>query len=251
MTGVDLGHLGADALGHVLQHALVEGLVLAGDDCPAWLGAPGGIFQLDTEGGQVNWHLGVFQESSVRIGHVSRKARLERTGLQETVAIGSRLDHELRRCRVALILLRGRFDYIRRRSGDVDQASDLGDDAGFRNHNATPGVADENGRAVLASKLPLAKDIEDFDLTGTPVNEGLVRQLAAGSFLAEQHNIVLVGGTGTGKSHLSIALARALFRNGARGRFNNVVDLVNGSRKRRATASRDGSPTSSLGSTSS
>jgi len=45
--------------------------------------------------------------------------------------------------------------------------------------------------------------------------------------LAEQHNIVLVGGTGTGKSHLSIAIARALIRNGARGRFYNVVDLVN------------------------
>ena len=57
--------------------------------------------------------------------------------------------------------------------------------------------------------------------------EGLVRQLATGAFLAEQHNIVLVGGTGTGKSHLSIALARALIRNGARGRFFNVVDLVN------------------------
>ncbi len=55
----------------------------------------------------------------------------------------------------------------------------------------------------------------------------LLRQLSSGAFLAEQHNIVLVGGTGTGKSHLSIALARALIRNGARGRFYNVVDLVN------------------------
>ena len=80
---------------------------------------------------------------------------------------------------------------------------------------------------MTIAKLPLAKDIDDFDFTDTPVNEGLVRQLATGAFLAEQHNIVLVGGTGTGKSHLSIALARALIRNGARGRFFNVVDLVN------------------------
>jgi DNA replication protein DnaC len=38
---------------------------------------------------------------------------------------------------------------------------------------------------------------------------------------------VLVGGTGTGKSHLAIAIARALIRSGLRGRFFNVVDLVN------------------------
>jgi DNA replication protein DnaC len=38
---------------------------------------------------------------------------------------------------------------------------------------------------------------------------------------------VLIGGTGTGKSHLAIAIARALIRHGTRGRFFNVVDLVN------------------------
>jgi DNA replication protein DnaC len=38
---------------------------------------------------------------------------------------------------------------------------------------------------------------------------------------------VLVGGTGTGKTHLAIAIARACIRNGRRGRFFNVVDLVN------------------------
>jgi len=38
---------------------------------------------------------------------------------------------------------------------------------------------------------------------------------------------VLIGGTGTGKSHLAIAIARACIRGGARGRFYTVVDLVN------------------------
>lgn len=75
-------------------------------------------------------------------------------------------------------------------------------------------IAEKQARSIkyqiTIAKLPLAKDIDDFDFTGTPINEGLVRQLATGAFLAEQHNIVLVGGTGTGKSHLSIALARAL-----------------------------------------
>jgi DNA replication protein DnaC len=80
---------------------------------------------------------------------------------------------------------------------------------------------------LTVAKLPLAKDIEDFDFTDTPVNEALVRDLATGTFIADQRNAVLIGGTGTGKSHLAIALARALIRNGARGRFFNVVDLVN------------------------
>src|SRR5256884_7288926 len=42
-----------------------------------------------------------------------------------------------------------------------------------------------------------------------------------------QRNAVLIGGTGTGKSHLAIAIARACIRGGARGRFYTVVDLVN------------------------
>lgn len=42
-----------------------------------------------------------------------------------------------------------------------------------------------------------------------------------------QRNVVLVGGTGTGKTHLAIAIARACIRGGKRGRFFNVVDLVN------------------------
>jgi DNA replication protein DnaC len=73
----------------------------------------------------------------------------------------------------------------------------------------------------------LAKDIDEFDFTGTPINEALVRHLATGSFVAEQRNAVLIGGTGTGKSHLAIAIARACIRGGARGRFYTVVDLVN------------------------
>ncbi|GLS35437.1 ATPase [Mesorhizobium tianshanense] len=80
---------------------------------------------------------------------------------------------------------------------------------------------------LTVAKLPLAKDIDDFDFPGTPVNETLVRDLATGAFVADQRNAVLIGGTGTGKSHLAIAIARALVRNGTRGRFFNVVDLVN------------------------
>jgi DNA replication protein DnaC len=80
---------------------------------------------------------------------------------------------------------------------------------------------------ITIAKLPLAKDIEDFTFDDAPVNEALVRDLASGDFLAHQRNVVLVGGTGTGKTHLAIAIARACVRGGARGRFFNVVDLVN------------------------
>ena len=80
---------------------------------------------------------------------------------------------------------------------------------------------------ITIAKLPLSKDVDDFTFDGTPVNEALVRDLAGGDFLAHQRNAVLVGGTGTGKTHLAIAIARACIRAGARGRFFNVVDLVN------------------------
>jgi len=92
-------------------------------------------------------------------------------------------------------------------------------------------IAEKQARSIryqmTIAKLPLAKDIEGFDFAGTPINEGLVKDLATGSFVADQRNVVLVGGTGTGKTHLAIAIARALIRNGTRGRFFNVVDLVN------------------------
>ena len=77
------------------------------------------------------------------------------------------------------------------------------------------------------AKLPLAKDIDDFAFKDTPINESLVRDLAGGAFIAQQRNVVLVGGTGTGKTHLAIAIARSCIRAGSRGRFYNVVDLVN------------------------
>ena len=80
---------------------------------------------------------------------------------------------------------------------------------------------------ITIAKLPLAKDLDDFIFDNAPINEALVRDLAGGEFLAHQRNVVLIGGTGTGKTHLAIAIARACIRSGTRGRFYNVVDLVN------------------------
>jgi DNA replication protein DnaC len=92
-------------------------------------------------------------------------------------------------------------------------------------------IAEKQARSIkyqmTLAKLPLAKDLDGFAFAGTPINESLIRNLATGAFLGEQRNAVLVGGTGTGKSHLAIAMARACIRGGARGRFYIVIDLVN------------------------
>ena len=92
-------------------------------------------------------------------------------------------------------------------------------------------IAEKQARSIkyqlTIAKLPLAKDVADFEFEDTPINEGLVRDLVAGGFIAQQRNLVLVGGTGTGKTHLAIAIARSCVRAGSRGRFFNVVDLVN------------------------
>jgi len=92
-------------------------------------------------------------------------------------------------------------------------------------------IAEKLARSIkyqmTIAKLPLAKDVAEFDFEGTPINETLVRDLAGGEFLAHERNVVFIGGTGTGKTHLAIAIARACIRNGSRGRFFNVVDLVN------------------------
>jgi DNA replication protein DnaC len=67
-------------------------------------------------------------------------------------------------------------------------------------------VSEKQARSVKyqirIAKLPLAKDLDGFEFEGTPINERLVHDLAQGDFLAEQRNCVLVGGTGTGKTHL-------------------------------------------------
>src|SRR4029077_7821406 len=92
-------------------------------------------------------------------------------------------------------------------------------------------IAEKHARSInyqlTIAKLPLANDINDFDFTGTPINETLVGELETGNFIAEQRNAVLIGGTGTGKSHLAIAIARSCIRGGARGRCYNLVDLAN------------------------
>lgn len=77
------------------------------------------------------------------------------------------------------------------------------------------------------ARFPVDKDLDRFDFTVSPVNEQQIRSLHQGHFIQTGSNIILIGGTGTGKSHLAISIARQVIKDGKRGRFFNVVDLVN------------------------
>jgi len=80
---------------------------------------------------------------------------------------------------------------------------------------------------MTIAKLPLAKELAELDFKETPINGELITMLATGAFLDEQRNVILVGGTGTGKSHIAIGITRSCIRDGRKARFFNVVDLVN------------------------
>jgi DNA replication protein DnaC len=77
------------------------------------------------------------------------------------------------------------------------------------------------------AKFPVDKDIDRFEFTASPVNEMQVRNLHEGRFISDHTNIIMVGGTGSGKTHLAISIARQSIRNGRKARFFNVLDLVN------------------------
>ena len=79
---------------------------------------------------------------------------------------------------------------------------------------------------IGGARFPVLKDLEQFVFADTPVDEGLVRELATGAFLDARRNAIFIGGTGTGKTHLCIAVAAAVIRSRARGRFFNLVDLT-------------------------
>ncbi len=77
------------------------------------------------------------------------------------------------------------------------------------------------------AKLPLAEELADLSFDCTPINAGLIDSLSSGAFLDRGRNVVLIGGTGTGKSHIAIGIARSAIRAGRKARFFNAVDLVN------------------------
>ena len=74
-------------------------------------------------------------------------------------------------------------------------------------------IADRQARSyqyqLRLASFPMPRDLDSFDFQESAVNETQIRQLHTGEYLATARNIVFVGGTGTGKTHLATALARA------------------------------------------
>ncbi len=84
------------------------------------------------------------------------------------------------------------------------------------------------GHQMSSAKFPVHRDLAGFDFEASPVDRKLVLQLAETTFTDAAHNVVLVGGPGTGKSHLATAIGVAgITRHGKRVRFYSTVDLVN------------------------
>ena len=92
-------------------------------------------------------------------------------------------------------------------------------------------IADRQARSyayqLRLANFPMPRDLDSFDFAASTANETQVRQLYTGDYLTTARNVVLVGGTGTGKTHLATALAREVVLKGLRARFYSVVDLVN------------------------
>lgn len=81
---------------------------------------------------------------------------------------------------------------------------------------------------LQTAKFPIHRDLAGFDFAQSRVDQNLVTELATMAFTAAAHNVVFIGGTGTGKTHLATALGVAgITHNAKRVRFYSTVDLVN------------------------
>ena len=92
--------------------------------------------------------------------------------------------------------------------------------------------ADRHVRSVRyqlhSAKFPVHRDLAGFDFTQSRVDRGLIDELATLAFTEQAHNVVFIGGTGTGKTHLATALGvSGIVDHGKRVRFYSTVDLVN------------------------
>jgi hypothetical protein len=116
-------------------------------------------------------------------------------------------------------------------------------------------IAEKHARSIRyqmgIAKLPLAKEIEEFVFKGTPINAELVKDLAGGSFLAHQRNVVLIGGTGSGKRVIWRSASPTAASAAAPRRATSIPSTWSTSSKPKPnSAARVASPTGSPGSIS-
>jgi DNA replication protein DnaC len=83
------------------------------------------------------------------------------------------------------------------------------------------------------ARFPVMKELESFDFSASPVHRATVEGLCQGGFVQSFTNVILVGGSGTGKTHIATAIGMNLLRLTKRVRFFNAVDLVNQVEKER------------------
>lgn len=93
-------------------------------------------------------------------------------------------------------------------------------------------VTDRHVRSIRyqmgAAKFPVHRDLTGFDFAQSKVDKAIVDQLARCEFTDSASNVVFIGGTGTGKTHLATALGvKAITQHGKRVRFFSTVELVN------------------------
>lgn len=82
-------------------------------------------------------------------------------------------------------------------------------------------------RRLKAARFPAHKLLDEFDFSARPsVNKPLLLQLVKGEYLDKRENILLVGPSGTGKSHLATALGMAACAQGRKVRFFRVTELI-------------------------
>lgn len=93
-------------------------------------------------------------------------------------------------------------------------------------------VAERDVRSInyqkKAARFPAHKDLAGFDFNQSAVNEALVKTLHRCEFMTDAENIVLIGGPGTGKTHLATAIGvQAIIHHHRRVRFLSTIELVN------------------------
>ena len=82
-------------------------------------------------------------------------------------------------------------------------------------------------RRVKAARFPVIKTLDTFDFQAQPsLNQALIRELMTGEYMDRHDNILLLGNQGTGKTHVSCALAFAACHQGRRVRFFTVSQLI-------------------------